>query len=384
MENLVTSHLKLGIIAGGQLAKMIIQEACKWDITTYVLDADDHCPASSVASVYVRGDRFDYDDVYRFGKQVDLLTFEIESINVEALHALKSEGLQIIPDPAILELIQDKGAQKEFYRQHTIPTAPYQIYADKAEIMDAIAAGQLTFPFVQKVRKGGYDGRGVAVIGSAAELKKLLEGASVVEERIDIDTEIAVIVARNRRGEIRCFPPVEMVFDHTANLVEKLICPSTISTEQTHQAEQIASQLIETLEMVGLLAVEFFVDEQGNILVNEVAPRTHNSGHHTIESVLTSQFEQHLRTVLNLPLGSTRLKMPAVMINLLGEVGHTGPVKYEGLTESMAIEGVKIHIYGKKITRPSRKMGHVTIVSKTMAEAQAKAERVKKLIKVKT
>ena len=384
MENLITSHLKLGLIAGGQLAKMIIQEASKWDITTYVLDADDHCPASSVASVCVRGDRFDFDDVYRFGKQVDILTFEIESINVEALHKLKSEGLKIVPDPAILELIQDKGAQKDFYRQHNISTAPYQIYADKAEILTAIAAGQLTFPFVQKVRKGGYDGRGVAVISSAAELENLLEGAAVIEEKVDIDTEIAVIAARNRRGEIRCFPAVEMVFDHTANLVEKLICPSAISTEQTHQAEQIAFQLIETLEMIGLLAVEFFVDKQGNVLVNEAAPRTHNSGHHTIESVLTSQFEQHLRAILTLPLGSTRLKMPAVMINLLGEAGHTGPVRYEGLTESMAIEGVKIHVYGKKITRPSRKMGHVTIVSKTMDESLAKAEQVKKLIKVKT
>lgn len=384
MENLVTSHLKLGIITGGQLGKMIIQEASKWDITTYVLDPDAHCPARSVASACIQGDRFDFDDVYRFGKQVDILTFEIESINVEALHRLKSEGLKIVPDPSILELIQDKGLQKDFYRQHNVPTAPYQLYADKAEILAAISTNQLTFPFVQKLRKGGYDGRGVAVINGPDELKNLLDGAAVVEEKVDIDKEIAVIAARNERGEIRCFPAVEMVFDHVANLVEKIVCPSGIDAEQTRRAEEIASRLIETLQMAGLLAVEFFIDKQGDILVNETAPRTHNSGHHTIESVITSQFEQHLRAILNLPLGSTHLKMPTVMINLLGEAGYNGPVKYEGLTESMAIEGVKIHIYGKKVTRPSRKMGHVTIVSKNMADALAKADQVKKLIRVRT
>lgn len=382
MEKFVTSNLKLGIITGGQLGKMLIQEASKWDMTTYVLDPDDHCPASGIASVCVQGSRHDFEAVYQFGKQVDLLTFEIESVNIEALYQLKAEGLTIVPDPAILALIQDKGLQKDFYRQHHIPTAAYQRYETKEEIIEAIAAQQLNTPFVQKLRRGGYDGRGVSVIHSPHDMGSFLDGASVVEEKVDIDKEIAVIAARNKRGDIACFPPVEMVFDSQANLVERLVCPSGISPELSHKAEMIAATLIEKLDMAGLLAVEFFVDKQGHILVNEAAPRPHNSGHHTLESVLTSQFEQHLRAILNLPLGSTRLKMAAVMLNLLGEAGHNGPVKYEGLTESLAIEGVNIHIYGKQVTRPARKMGHVTIVSPTMADALAKADKVKPLIKV--
>ena len=382
MEKLVTAHLKLGIIAGGQLGKMLIQDASKWDIITYVLDPYENCPAGSIASVFVKGDYLDFDAVYRFGKQVDVLTYEIENINIEALHRLKAEGIKVVPDPAILELIQDKGRQKDFYRQHDIPTAPYQLYADQAEIRAAISAGQLNFPFVQKLRKGGYDGRGVAVIDGEAALGALLDGPSVIEEKVAIDREIAVIAARNQRGEVRCFPTVEMVFDSRANLVERLVCPAGIGEALAQEATQIASRLIETLGMAGLLAVEFFVDAQGRLLVNEAAPRPHNSGHHTIESVITSQFEQHLRAILNLPLGSTHLKMPAVMINLLGEKGHDGSVKYEGLTESMAIEGVKIHVYGKKHTRPMRKMGHVTVMAGDLAIALDRADQVKQLIKV--
>lgn len=382
MEKFVTANLKLGIIAGGQLGKMLIQDASKWDIITYVLDPEPHCPAGSIASVYVPGDFRDFDAVYRFGKQVDVLTYEIESINAAALQRLKSEGIAVVPDPSILELIQDKGRQKDFYRQHGIPTAPYRLYADPAEIRAAVSAGQLKYPFVQKLRQGGYDGRGVAVIDRENRLAGLLDGASVIEEKVDIDREIAVIAARNQRGEVRCFPAVEMIFDRSANLVERLVCPAGISDAQSAEAAQIASRLIETLGMAGLLAVEFFIDRQGRILVNESAPRPHNSGHHTIESVITSQFEQHLRAILNLPLGSTHLKLPAVMLNLLGEKGHDGAVKYEGLTESMAVEGVKIHLYGKKHTRPMRKMGHVTVMAEDLNQALARADKVQQLIKV--
>ncbi len=383
MERLVTSNLKLGIIAGGQLAKMLIQEASKWDIITYVLDNDAHCPARSIASHYIQGSHLDYEDVYQFGKEVDLLTYELEAINIEALKQLKKEGYTIVPDPDTLEMIQDKGKQKEFYRHHQIPTSPFKLYQNAIEIQQDIKLGNLPLPFVQKLRTGGYDGRGVAVMETEAELGKMLEGESLIEDKISIDKEVAVIVARNRKGEIKCFPVVEMIFDSKANLVDKLICPSTLSSEQAEEAKKISSQIAELLQYEGVLAIEFFIDQNGKVLVNEMAPRPHNSGHHTIESMITSQFEQHLRAILNLPLGSTELKLPSVMVNILGAEGEVGPVRYEGLTESMAVEGVKIHLYGKKITKPFRKMGHVTILAKTPEAAMEKAEQIKHLIQVK-
>jgi len=383
MERVVTSGLKLGIIAGGQLGKMLIQEASKWDIFTYVLDKDEKCPAGHVASHFVKGSNLDYNSVYEFGKMVDVLTFEIENINIDALKALKAEGHRVAPDPEILELIQDKGLQKEFYRNNDIPTSPFVLFDSEKDILSALDRGTLTYPFVQKLRKGGYDGRGVAVISSKDDLDKMLPGASVIEEKVDVVKEISVVAARNKKGQVKCYPVAEMLFDARANLVDKLICPSSVTAEQSEKATGIAAEIIELLNMEGLLAVEFFIDSEGRVIVNEVAPRPHNSGHHTIESIITSQFEQHLRAILNLPLGSTRIKLPSVMLNILGEEGHEGPVVYEGLTESMAIEGVKIHLYGKKITKPYRKMGHVTIMSSTLACALAKAEKVKQLIKVK-
>ncbi len=384
MEQLVTSNLKLGIIAGGQLGKMLIQEASKWDIISYVLDDDQNCPASSIATHFVKGSRLDFDSVYHFGKMVDILTFEIESVNIEALKKLKAEGLRIVPDPLILELIQDKGLQKAFYAENSIPSSAYKCYHTIIDIKDGLKQGEISYPFVQKLRKGGYDGRGVSIINDKADLGKLLPGTSIIEEKIDIVKEISVIAARNKLGEIACYPVVEMVFDPHANLVDKLVCPSAISAYQAEQAKEMASRIIDSLQMEGLLAVEFFIDSKGQVLVNEMAPRPHNSGHHTIESLITSQFEQHLRAILNLPLGSTRLKMPSVMVNLLGSEGCEGPVKYIGLTECLALEGVKIHLYGKKFTRPYRKMGHITILAETIESALDKAEKVKQLIKVKT
>ncbi|MEJ2595936.1 MAG: 5-(carboxyamino)imidazole ribonucleotide synthase [bacterium] len=383
MERLVTSNLKLGIIAGGQLGKMLIQEASKWDVISYVMDSEKECPAASVASHYINGDRLNYEDVCSFGKMVDVLTYEIESVNTKALKKLKEEGVKVKPDPEVLELIQDKGLQKQFYEQHAIPTSPFTLFQGKEEILRAVSSKSLRFPFVQKIRKGGYDGQGVAIIETEKDLGKLLEGESLVEEKVPIAKEISVIVARNEQGEVRSFPVVEMVFDKQANLVERLTCPANISEEQEERAQSIALKLVNSLEMSGLLAVEFFIDKRGDVIVNEISPRPHNSGHHSFESVITSQFEQHLRGIMNLPLGSTQLKMPAVMINLLGEPGYEGKVKYEGLTESMAIEGVKIHLYGKKITKPFRKMGHVTVLSESLEEAVGKAEKVKNLIKVK-
>ncbi len=382
LEKLARSELKLGIIAGGQLGKMLIQEASRWAIVTHVLDPDPDCPAKRIATRHVVGDFLDFDTVYEFGKEVDILTYEMENINIEALLKLKEDGYRVVPDPEVLALIQDKGLQKIFYSQHAIPTSSFVCYESRTDIEEAVARKELRYPFVQKLRKGGYDGQGVAVISSASDT--LLEGASVVEKKVEIDKEIAVIVARNSAGETRTFPVVEMTFNPQTNLVEDLFCPANISEEEKRTAEALAIEIIEKLDMTGLLAVEFFVDIKGEILVNEVAPRPHNSGHHTIDAVLTSQLEQMLRAILGLPLGSTEMIMPSVMLNLLGEEGHRGDVRYEGLEDVLDIEGVKVHLYGKHQTRPSRKMGHITVLAGTLEEAFQKADSVKSIIKVKS
>lgn len=382
MEKLVTSEVKLGIIAGGQLGKMLVLAASNWNIKTYVLDKDDHCPASSSCTFFFKGDQLNYDDVYRFGQMVDVLTLELENVNLDALKKLKQEGKRIIPDPDKLEIIQDKGLQKQFFEIIKAPSSLFKLFETKQEINNSISNGSLSFPFVQKLRKGGYDGRGVSIIRSIDDLINLLDGASVVENLVDVEKEISAIVARNEHGEVKCHPTVEMEFNPKANLVEKLFCPSTLKKETEEEAEEIAIKIITGLDLYGLLAVEMFVDKNKKIWVNEIAPRPHNSGHHTIESAITSQFEQLLRAIFNLPLGSTKLKMPAVMINLLGEPGYEGKVRYEGLTECMAIEGVKIHLYGKKFTKPYRKMGHVTVLAPTIDEAKSRADFVKQKMKV--
>lgn len=382
LEKLVTSNLKMGVIAGGQLGKMLIQEASTWDIITYTLDPDEECSARSVTSVYVKGDFRDFDDVYNFGKQVDILTYELENINIEALQKLKSEGLTILPDPDTLALIQDKGLQKEFYLKHGLLTSPFACYENEKQILEAIKDGELSYPFVQKLRKGGYDGQGVSLIRSSED--SLLSGASMCEQMVDIEKEIAVIAARNHIGEVRCFPAVEMTFNETTNLVEDLFCPANLTPEQFKVAEETAIKVINSFDMVGLLAVEFFIDKEGQVIINEVAPRPHNSGHHTIDAIVTSQLKQLLRAILGLPLGSTEILQNSVMLNLLGEPGFEGPVYYEGFTECMAMEGVKIHLYGKKQTRPFRKMGHVTILSESLEDAMRKAEQVKQKLKVKS
>ena len=382
MEKLVTSEVKLGIIAGGQLGKMLVLAASNWNVNTYVLDKDEHCPASSSCTFFFKGDPLNFDDVYEFGHLVDVLTLELENVNTEALKRLKHEGKRIYPDPEKLEIIQDKGLQKQFYEKIKVSSSSFKLFKDKTEIIGSINSGKLSFPFVQKLRKGGYDGRGVAIIYSKDDMINLLEGASVVEELIDIDKEISAIVARNERREVRGHPTVEMEFNPKANLVEKLICPSTLPEEIEKTAEDIAIKIITELDLYGLLAVEMFVDKNKKIWINEIAPRPHNSGHHTIESAITSQFEQLLRAIFNLPLGSTKLKMPAVMINLLGEPGYEGKVRYDGLTECMTVEGVKVHLYGKKITKPFRKMGHVTVLAPTIEQAKEKADFVKQKMKV--
>jgi 5-(carboxyamino)imidazole ribonucleotide synthase len=376
------TEIKTGVLGGGQLGKMLSLAAHNWDLATWILDTSKDFPAGPVCSHFAEGNFKNYDDVYRFGKQVDVLTIEIEHVNTEALLQLEKEGLKIHPAPAQLGIIKDKGLQKQFYKTHNLPTSTFRLFENKNAIEAAIANGSLSFPFVQKSRTAGYDGRGVAVLKSAKDLDKLLPGPSVVEVLVDIEKELAVIVARNESGEVAAFPAVEMDFSPVANLVEFLVCPAGIDAATEKAAGDLALAAIEAYGICGLLAVEIFYTKDGRLLINEVAPRPHNSGHHTIDSCYTSQYEQHLRAILNLPLGSTKMKTASVMVNLLGEPNHAGPVKYEGLEECLAMEGVKVHLYGKKETRPYRKMGHVTILDPNPAAAMAKAKRVKEILRV--
>ena len=373
---------KLGVLGGGQLGKMLALAAGNWHLPLYVLDSSKDFPAGRVTPFFTEGNFKDYDDVYQFGRQLDVLTIEIEHVNTEALHQLEKEGLTIHPSPAKLDIIKDKGAQKLFYKEHNIPTAPFRLFDDEQAVREAVSKGEIKPPFVQKTRTAGYDGRGVSVISDMESLEGLLPGACLIEEQVEIEKELAVIVARNADGQTQTFPAVEMEFNPDANLVEFLFCPAAITPELEEKAEALATEVAVAFGICGLLAVELFLDKEGRLLVNEVAPRPHNSGHHTIDSCYTSQFEQHLRAVLNFPLGSTRMKAPSVMVNLLGADGHTGPAVYEGLEECLAIEGVHLHLYGKAITKPFRKMGHATIVDENLETAKKKARKVRETLKI--
>ncbi|MDF1673733.1 MAG: 5-(carboxyamino)imidazole ribonucleotide synthase [Vicingaceae bacterium] len=383
MKQYITSDFKLGIISGGQLGKLMILAANNWDIQTHVLDPSSGCPSANICTKFSQGDILDYDQVVEFGKEVDMIALEIENVNLKALEDLKAMGKKVFPDPSVLKIIQDKGLQKEFYADNNIPTSPFKLYANKQEIKSAIESQKITIPFVQKTRTAGYDGRGVQIIRTTSDIEDLLEGPSVIEDLTDIKKELSVIVTQNTNNEVVTFPTVEMVFNKDANLVEQLICPADISVEIKLEAERLAIEIVKNLDLKGILAVEMFLTQNDEVIINEVAPRPHNSGHHTIESTMTSQYEQYLRAILGFPLGDTSILIPSVMINLLGEPNNIGNVKYEGVTESMAIKGVKIHTYGKKETRPFRKMGHVTIMDNDINEAINKANKVKQLLKVK-
>lgn len=380
---IINTGFKVGILGGGQLGKMLALAAQNWELTTWIMDQSPDFPAGKVCDHFVVGNFKDYDDVYNFGKQVDVLTIEIEHVNTDALLQLEKEGVKVHPSPRALNTIKDKGLQKCFYRDHQLPTSSFELYADAAAIHQAIQGGTLQVPFVQKSREAGYDGKGVAVIKTAADLEnKLFDTASVVEPLVDIDKELAVIVARNESGDISAFPIVEMEFNPEANLVEYLFCPAVVSEAISEAATEIAKTTIEAYDLCGLLAVELFLTHSGELLINEVAPRTHNSGHHTIDSVVTSQFEQQLRAVVDYPLGSTELMIPAVMVNLLGAAGHTGQAQYQGLQKCMAVPGAHFHLYGKNITKPFRKMGHATIVDTDLEQAKKKAKFVKETLQI--
>ena len=377
-----STDFTLGILGGGQLGKMLLTETLKYDIRTIVLDPSAEAPARFGCHTFFQGDLMDYDTVYQFGKQADLVTFEIENVNVDALERLESEGIKVYPTPKSLRIIQDKGAQKAFYKAHEIPTAPFEPFPSPALLATAVAEGRWTYPFVWKSTRFGYDGNGVKIVRNPQDLHALPEGPCIAELCADIDKELAVIVARSPKGEVATYPVVEMEFHPEANQVEYVLCPARIAEPISNQARKIALQVAEAFGSIGLLAVELFLTKEGEIWVNEVAPRPHNSGHYSIEASYTSQFEQHLRAILNLPLGSTESKVAGVMVNLVGAEGYAGDVIYEHIEDVLSLQGVTPHIYGKRQTRPFRKMGHITITHPNIEQARSLAQKVKETIKV--
>ena len=382
MTHYFSSEFTLGILGGGQLGKMLLYETRKFDIKTNVIDPSKEAPCKIACDHFEIGDLMDFDTVYNFGKKVDVLTFEIELVNIEALEKLENEGIIVYPSSKTLRNINDKITQKQFYQTHQIPTSPFQVFNSKKDLLQAISNQDLSFPFVWKQSKGGYDGMGVSIIRKKEDLDKLRNVPCIAEQLITFKNELAVIVTRNPKGEIKTYPVVEMEFHPEANQVEYVICPARIDNKVAEKARAIAVKVSKAFEHVGLLAVELFQTEDDEIMVNEVAPRPHNSGHYSIEGSVTNQFEQHLRAILNLPLGETNSKIAAIMVNLVGEEGYTGNVQYKNMENILNLEGVSPHIYGKKQTRPFRKMGHVTIVNKDIDKAHKMTEIVKETIKV--
>jgi len=380
--NYFSSDFKLGILGGGQLGKMLLAETRKFDIQTCVIDPSPAAPSQFGATEFFIGDLMDYEAIYQFGKKVNVLTIEIENVNLDALDQLEAEGLAVYPSPKTLRLIQNKGRQKDFYIENTIPTSPHQRFIDLTELKSAVTSNKVEMPFVWKCAQFGYDGNGVKIVRTASDLDILPNVECIAEQMVPFKNELAVIVVRSVSGEVKTYPVVEMEFHPEANQVEYVICPARIDEKVAQKATEIALKVSEAFHHVGLLAVEMFQTENDEILVNEVAPRPHNSGHYSIEASYTSQFENHLRAILNLPLGTTASKVAGIMVNLVGAEGFSGPVIYENIEKIMAIDGVTPHIYGKRETRPFRKMGHVTIVNENMTEARKIAEEVKNSIRV--
>ncbi len=371
--------LKIGVLGGGQLGRMMIQSGIDFNLDISVLDPDPNAPCKNLTGNFQVGKLTDFDTVYQFGKGKDLVTIEIENVNTDALKKLQEEGVKVYPQPEVIETIKDKGTQKDFYKANGIPTSEYMLLDNKAQLNDHIDF----LPAVHKLRTEGYDGRGVKVLKTKDAIAEGFDAPAVLEKFVPYEKEISVLVARNANGDTKTYPVVELEFHPEANLVEFLFSPATVGPEIEDRASKIAIDVIEKLDMVGLLAVEMFVLANGEVLVNESAPRTHNSGHHTIEANITSQFEQHIRAILNLPLGDTAIRENAVMINLLGADGYTGAARYEGADEVMAMDDVHLHLYGKKDTKPFRKMGHATILGQNMDQVKQKAKQVKSTLIIK-
>lgn len=377
MAHTFDTNFRLGVLGGGQLGRMLIQSGIDFDIRFSILDPDPKAPCAGITEFH-NGKLTDFNTVIEFGSSCDIITIEIENVNTEALKELQRRGKKVFPQPEVIELIKDKRIQKSFYRTHQIPTAEFILVENRSEVEQ-----HLDFlPAVNKLGKEGYDGRGVQILRTKDDLQNAFDAPGLLEKLIDFDKEISVIVARNERGELTTFPAVEMVFHPVQNLVEYLFSPAQITDTIAAQADAIARRIIQQLDMVGLLAVEMFVTRDGHVLVNEIAPRPHNSGHQTIEANVTSQYEQHLRSILNLPLGDTAIRMPSAMVNLLGEPGYEGAVKYEGFNDVVGVSGVHVHLYGKRFTKPFRKMGHVTITDRDIESLKKKVNFVKQTLKV--
>lgn len=369
---------KAGILGGGQLGRMLLQEAANYPVETFVLESDPACPAAHLCHHFVKGDIRNFDDVYHFGKGLDVLTIEIESVNVEALEKLEAEGVKVYPTPAALRTIKNKILQKEFYKNNEIPSPAFKVIPDR----QALNQHSDFLPAVHKLGEGGYDGKGVQVIKTTADIERGFDAPSVLEKMVDIDKEIAIIVAINEKGETALFPPVEMIFDPQLNLLDYQVCPAAISQKALWQAEAIALKVGRSLQSPGLFAVELFIDRNGGVLVNETAPRVHNSGHHTIEAHDSSQYDMLWRILLGYPLGTTKTLLPSALINLIGEKDYSGNVLYEGLEEVLKMEQTYVHLYGKVQTKPGRKMGHITLTGTDRLDLIRKAHVVKKTLRV--
>ncbi|MEO1253575.1 MAG: 5-(carboxyamino)imidazole ribonucleotide synthase [Bacteroidota bacterium] len=379
MPNRDITSLKIGVLGGGQLGRMMIQSAINYNLDISIIDPDEHAPCAHLVESFTVGSLTDEELIYKWGENFDLITIEIENVSVAALKRLQAEGVSVYPQPEIIELIQDKRKQKTFYKANRIPTADFVLTENAVDV----AQYKDKLPAVNKLGTEGYDGRGVQVLKSEKDLPKAFDKAGLLEDLVDFEKELSVVVARNENGEMTCFPVVELSYHPEQNLVEFLFAPAQISEEVEQKAYDLAKNVIKKLDMVGLLAVEMFLTKEDELLVNEVAPRTHNSGHHTIEANRTSQFEQHLRAVLNMPLGSTEMITPAAMVNLLGEDGFSGEALYQGMDSCLAMEGVYVRLYGKKLTKPFRKMGHVTITDGDIDQLKIKARKVKDTLKIK-
>jgi len=375
-------NIIVGILGGGQLGKMTLDVANKWGLKVNILDLDINCPSSKLCNNFIQGDLMDYNSVMNFGKDVDIITIEIENVNVEALKDLEKKGKIIFPQPSIIEIIQDKSLQKKFYLHNEIPTSSFHVFPNISELKSFIISNKISFPFIWKSSKMGYDGYGVKKISNLKEVNQLTDCHCIVEELVDIKKELAVMVVSNKSGEIINYPPVEMEFNQNSNQVEYILSPANISEKLRIEAENLAVELAKRLKIVGLLAVEMFLNSEGKILVNEVAPRPHNSYHFSIEGSYTSQFEQLLRSILDIPLGSTKITQNSVMVNLVGEDGYFGPVNYNNFEQIIGIEGVNPHIYGKFETRPNRKMGHVTVINRDINKAKKIAKKIKETVTI--
>ena len=375
---------KIGIIGGGQLGKMILDETNKIDLQVSILDPNKNSPCKNLTKNFILGDFNDFDTVLNFGLAHDIISYEIEHINVDALDELVSKGIEVQPSPEILRIIQDKNLQKSFFKENNFPTSDFSYFNSKNDLLNSFKKSNLSFPCVWKKTKFGYDGFGVKILNTKNDFSKLPDAEMIIEDLIEFKKELSVIVAVNKKGDIKAYETVEMEFNPDSNQVEFVISPANISENINRNAKKIAYELAKKINLIGLLAVEMFLTNDDKILINEIAPRPHNSGHFSIDACPTSQFKQHINSIMNFELGETSHQNCAVMLNLVGGNSHKGEVKYENLDLVKNQKNVYIHIYGKKITRPNRKMGHVTVICDNFASAYKKAKEIKEIIKVKS